>query len=298
VAGAGLEPSPFHGESSTVQKNSKHRRRGFTLIELVVVLAILVILAGGLVVKLDILQLRANKGVAASDMGGISRMVQTYTIANNHFPNQFDSLLDTTGAVYASLDPQLRAGPGTTHRKLIKGTDLTSDEANSLGRMGITHVCDVDPAATGFPSDRFAPPYRALGGVGTGQVAILNSTHNPDPAVAAGPGADGDADAIMERYYPAHVDKTTGLTVAAGTPPTGTRVVVFALGPNCTLVGRSGLVQTAPIYANSGDKDLFYARDLVCFEVANDGSRARFLSALGADGDRMDEEIQEYYQIQ
>jgi prepilin-type N-terminal cleavage/methylation domain-containing protein len=281
-----------------VQQNSKGRRRGFTLIELVVVLAILVILAGGLVVKLDILQLRANKGVAGSDVGGVSRMIQTYTITNNHFPNQFDSLLDTTGALYASLDPQLRAGPGTTHRKLIKGTDLTAAEASSLGRMGITHVCDVDPAATGFPSDRFAPPYRALVGAGTGQVAILNSAHNPDAAVAAGPGPDDDADAILERYYPARVDKATGATIAAGTPPAGTRVVVFALGTHCTLVGRSGLIQTAPIYANSPDKDLFYARDLVCFEVASDGSRARFLSALAGDGDRLEEEIQEYYELQ
>lgn len=36
----------------------------------------------------------------------------------------------------------------------------------------------------------------------------------------------------------------------------------------------------------------------MCFEVSNGGSRARFLGALGADGDRMDEELTEYYEIQ
>ncbi len=92
----------------------------------------------------------------------------------------------------------------------------------------------------------------------------------------------------MQQFYPQ----------TAGVPPTGKRVVVFGLGPMCTLIGRSGMIQEAPLYANSSDRTLYYARDLVCFEVDDGGSRARFLGALGGDGDRLDEEIEEYYEIE
>lgn len=286
------------------------RSRAFTLIELLMVLAILVILAGGVIAKLDVLQLRANKGVAASDMGGISRLMQAYVVANNHYPDDYDSLIDPNGgspqlwgegfsgdpATYRGLEPQCVLGPGTTHQKLelftIPATgSVGAGIVNSLGRMGIAHLQDLDHT-DGFPSDGFVGPASTrLIALGT-PLAVINSTLNganfdgtSTPLIAAG---DGDADAIMESFYPQ----------SGGLSPDGTFVAVFGLGRSATIVGRSGLLQNAPLYANSGDKSRFYARDLVCFEVSTGGSRARFLGALGADGDRLDEEITEYYEIQ
>lgn len=286
---------------------SRRRTGGFTLIELVVVIAILVILAGGLVAKLDVLQLRANKGVSASDMASISRLVQAYVVTNNHYPDGFDSLVDVGAAspeLYgqslatantkpdvdagqAALDPQLIDGVGTTHQKVVLST-LTAGEINSLGRMGITTLHDVDStAASGFPSNRFTVARALTAG---GQVAIVNSQFNRDDAGAFLPasGTDDDADAMMASLYP----QTNGV------PPSGVRVVVFGLGPRCSLIGRSGMAQNAPLYANSSDRNIYYARDLVAFEVSAGGSRARFLGAFGADGDTLDAEVTEYYEIQ
>ncbi|MEZ6184376.1 MAG: prepilin-type N-terminal cleavage/methylation domain-containing protein [Planctomycetota bacterium] len=283
--------------------------RAFTLLEIVVVLAILVILAGSILVKLDVLQLRANKGVAASDMAGVSRIMQTYTVTNNHYPDGFDSLIDrvgnpaspgtplTAGELYgvsrtypladgeASLDPQLIGLGQGNPAKLALGT-LTAGEIRSLNRMGITTLFDADAgspyaALGGFPSDHFNQARLLQTG---DQVAIVNATLNGSAS------NDGDAVAIMEHFYPQ--------SAVPGTPPSGTRVVVFGLGPRCTLVGRSGMLQTAPLYANSSDRNKYYARELVAFEISDGGSRARFLGALGADADRLDEEITEYYEIQ
>lgn len=274
-------------------RTQNHRSRAaFTLLELVVVLAILVLLAAGIVGKLDVFQLRANKGVAASDMASVSRLMQVYVIANNRYPNRFDTLVDPStsqlwgtgfaGAPIApqgTIDPQLIAGAGTNARKLTL-TTLTAGEVNSLGRMGITSLYDLDVADTGPPSNRFS----VLRAIATaGPVAEINSTLND--AAASG---DGDADAIMRQLYPQ----------TNGAPPSGARVLVFGLGPRCDLVGRSGLMQEAPTYANSANRTIYYARDLVCFEVSNGGGRARFLAALGADGDRLDEELTEFYEIQ
>lgn len=284
-------------------------RARFTLIELVVVLAILVILAGGLLVKLDVLQLRANKGVAASDMASTSRMVQTYVVANNHYPDLYDSLIDPTGpnlwgdgfagapTAYVGLDPQTVAGPGSTHHKLAlfalpaTGTALgggsVDDVVNSLGRMGITSVVDLaNPADPGFPSDAFGGTPRAI--VPGGAIAVLNASQQPAFVGLTAGTTDGDADAIMASFYP----QTNGV------PPTDCFVAVFGLGRFSTIVGRSGLIQNPPLYANSGDRTRFYARELLCYEVSATGSRTRFLGALGADGDRLEEEITEFYEIQ
>jgi prepilin-type N-terminal cleavage/methylation domain-containing protein len=270
------------------------RHAAFTLLELVVVVTILVILAAGIIAKLDVFQLRANKGVAASDMAGVSRLMQTYVVANNRYPNGFDSLIDPTTselwgdsfvgvpvAPQGTLDPQLIAGTSSTHQKLHQ-TTLTAGEVNSLGRMGVATLYDLDVTSTSLPSNRFSLARAIATG---GPVAEINSALN-DPSLTTG--TDGDADAIMHQLYP----QTNGV------PPSGTRVLVFGLGPRCDLVGRSGLMQEAPMYANSANKTVYYARDLVCFEVSDGGSRARFLASLGADADRLDEELSEFYEIQ
>lgn len=265
--------------------------RSFTLIELVVVIAVLAILAGGIIAKLDVFQLRSNKAVAASDMAGISRLMQVYVISNNRYPNGFDSLLDRTAndlwgitgtlaLTDPSLDPQLIArSPGSTHQKL--GTYvLTAGDINSLGRMGINTVYDLD-ATTNLPSNRFTVSHTLAVG---DRVAIVNATTN------GAAGNDGDAVAIMEQLYPRS-------TPTAGTPPSGTHVVALGLGRLCTMVGPSGPLQEAPMYANSANREQYYARDIVLFQVDSGGGRARYLGAYGSDGDRLDEELTEFYEL-
>ncbi|MCA8923055.1 MAG: prepilin-type N-terminal cleavage/methylation domain-containing protein [Planctomycetes bacterium] len=274
---------------------SLRRLRAFTLIELVVVLAVLVILAGGIVAKLDVLQLRANKGVAGSDISGVARLMQTYVVANNHYPDGYDSLINvgSTPSLWASLDPQttgLPLGSGNP-TKLAVGT-LTANEFRSLNRMGITTLHDVNTDVStpaGFPSDAFSIPRQISatvaygGGTPTGpHVAILNATLNGSAS------NDADAQAVMEHFYPQ----------TNGDPGAGRRVVVFGLGQRCTLIGRSGMSLEAPLYANNPDRSTYYGRYLVAFEVSSSGSRARLLGALGGDGDRLDEEVVGFYETQ
>ena len=70
--------------------------KGFTLIELVIVVGILVVLAGMMLPSLDIFKLRANKGVAATDMADGSRAIQQYYAQFSAYPDRWDSLMDSS----------------------------------------------------------------------------------------------------------------------------------------------------------------------------------------------------------
>src|SRR5262249_28891946 len=137
-------------------KHLKRRQSGFTLLELVVVVAVLVILAGFVLPKLDLFQLKANKGVAAANMSGTSRYIQQYRIQNNVYPDNWDSLMDNTGTALwvpgdpsgaPGVDPQLTGGgtgglPAGSPHKLV-ATTVGTAYLRSITRMGIGHVLDA-----------------------------------------------------------------------------------------------------------------------------------------------------------
>jgi prepilin-type N-terminal cleavage/methylation domain-containing protein len=262
------------------------KKRGFTLIELLVVVALLVILAGTILPKLDRVQLKANKGVAANNAGGVSRYIQTYRVMHNLYPDRWDSLLtsgsgglwmDNTPATDATtvpqLEPQLTGAIAGGPTKLTTLTLTLDEQIRSLARMGIGNVLDLDGLSTGIPGNRFTQ-VRALA-VGD-KVATIN-------------GADGDGQAIIDNIYPEN-RLSTG---TPGTIPSGKRLVVFGFGPGNAAIG--DIVQECPFYSNT-DPALYYHRFLAVFEISDGGSRAELKAVLGADGDRIDEEINDYYE--
>src|SRR5262245_60269740 len=160
---------PFASRSERKRNSMKSNaalRRAFTLIELVIVVGVLVILAGLLLPSLDLYKLKANKGVAAANMGDISRAVQQFYAQNNVYPDRWDSLLSggqlwTPGPPGGNpgLDPQLVGGPPAGSPTKLTTTTLTENgtlhEVRSLTRMGITTVLDLD-ATTNLPGNRFS----------------------------------------------------------------------------------------------------------------------------------------------
>ena len=66
---------------------TRRKNGGFTLIELVIVVTILVILTGMIVAKLDVVEMKAQKGVAAADMGDVFRFVQTFRVLTTEYPD-------------------------------------------------------------------------------------------------------------------------------------------------------------------------------------------------------------------
>lgn len=260
-----------------VRRMARESRKGFTLLELVVVVAILVILAGFILPKFDLFKLKANKGVAAANMSSISRLVQQYYVQNTVYPDGWDSLLvPTTDALWvpgapggtAGLDPQLVGGPpAASPEKLTVSTALTEKEARSLNRIGITTLYDVDTASTSVPNERFTISRTIDTGV---KVATINT-------------ADDDGQALVEHIYPG----------SGGTVPAGKKLVVFGLGSRSTMLGQ--LMQEVPFYSNT-DVTQYYSRYLAVFQISGGGSRAELKAIVGSDADRIDEEIADYHE--
>jgi len=270
---------------NTRMRPVRFAQQGFTLLELVVVVAVLVILAGILLPKFDLFKLKANKGVAASNMTDVSRIIQTYYAQNAVYPDNWDSLMtaasgggggsggqlwNTTNASADGdqLEPQLVGGPpsAASPNKIVLGTALVAGEARSLARIGITTVLDVDTASTALPNDRFTGAFTRTIDTGTVLAAL-----NP---------ADDDANAIVAHIYP-------------NGQPAGKRLVVFGFGSHSTAIGN--LVQEVPFYPNT-DVTKYYSRFLAIFEVDSGGGRADLMAVVGADGDQIGDEIADYYQ--
>lgn len=254
--------------------------RGFTLLELIVVLAILVGLAGLAVAKLDLLQLKAEKASAGMDMRNISRLIQTFRATSNFYPNNWDSLLHqgTTlqqagapGAIplVAGLDPGIAGGNGFTSPKLAVSAPLTDGQVKSLARLGITRVYDHD-ASTSVP---YANGFTVGRDIAAGTVLATINTATPDGLK------------IMNSIYPTPrpVGWTTGDPEPIPAPPANRSLVVLGLGKWCTVIGstdQNAVISEPPTYPYSND--LYYNRYLAVFEIDNGGGRCRLVAVLGA----------------
>ncbi|MEZ6194817.1 MAG: prepilin-type N-terminal cleavage/methylation domain-containing protein [Planctomycetota bacterium] len=251
-------------------KKNLRSQQGFTLIELIVVMAILTILSGLIIPKLDVFKLKANKAQSAANMSGVDRFVASYKVQRDLFPDGNDSLLeDGTNTFYAQLDPQLTGSTTGSPTKLTTTTIANDSELRSLQRVGLTTVNDHDPAA-GFPGDSAAGT--------TPRTLAVNDT------IATINAADSDGQAILRHLYP----QTDGVV------PANEKVVVFGLGPRNAMIPDT--LHVAPFYANTAQTS-YYNRFLLCYALDTGGGRARFLAALGSDADTISEEINEFYEI-
>ncbi|MBE7464626.1 MAG: prepilin-type N-terminal cleavage/methylation domain-containing protein [Planctomycetes bacterium] len=256
---------------------------GFTLIELLVVVAILVILAGLVLPKLDKVQLKSNKAVAASNIHDVSRYIQTYRVLHNFYPDRWDSLVttDATPVLWEAateadpgLEPQLVGGPvPASPEKLTTATFQSDEEIRSLSRLGITTMLDLDGSASGIPGDRFTIPRTIADGDTYATINVL----------------DDDGKAIVDRIYP----ENRLPSGTSGAIPSGKKLLVVGVGPLNTMIG--DVVQDTPFYSNT-DPVKYYHRFLAIFEFSTGGSRAELKAVVGADADRLDEEINDFYE--
>lgn len=302
---------------------------GFTLLELLVVVAVLAVIAGGLLVSYDGLEAKSSKGQAAFNLAAIDKGVRTFKVVSGSFPNELDSLLTdglsvptcaagttctATGATaagagtagsgfYAGLHSNLQ---GADSNVLIADGklglyELTAADVTALNNAGISRIRQIDDATNAIgsiPNRDFDDAPRGKGVAATmaaGMVVPVVESEGLGAATACTAPFDGACNRLND---------------IAGLDPSIQHVVVaFGLGNNSSIVsdqggGNAANFSEAPFYTDVAKNQ--YGRFVVLFHLASDTngdgtiaagerfSSARFIGVIDSKGDWLDEEYAEF----
>ena len=131
-------------------------RRGLTLLELVVVLAILVAIGGILVPLLPNFVHRSNIASCVVNIPEIDKMVQTYHNLYAAYPDRMDNLVDPAGGNPLSY---VALGSAEDYGVCYETHSLTPGEASALEEAGITTLVNLieDPGTDGDWNPTFWP---------------------------------------------------------------------------------------------------------------------------------------------
>jgi len=249
-------------------------RRGFSLIELVVVLVILAVVAGLVVNIVDYLRRSANYGAASHNQQALLNNLQLYrtTYGNGQYPNRFDSLLNADGSAKSGWLTSELAG-------VIAVTPLKGAESDSLAKSGITTVMDhsattAEMVQESIQNSGVIP--RAL--TATGNVALV------DPATTNSTGQQ-----LLNSLYPG----TTGTT--SSNVPSDVRIALFGVGPANQAVGKT--ISAPPLYTEL-DPTVNYGRFVVAVAMYDprDGRRAQIKAVLDPKGRIVSRQLAEFWQ--
>lgn len=164
--------------NAEVRTGCKPHRCGLTLIEIVVVLAILVALSGLVVPMISGLGHQTNASTGATLIADVNRAVGTFYTRGgdrNQYPDQWDSLLNTSGSLFSKLHPALNgSNPTSFGSALLQAADLSPQQADSLRSAGIYNLYQADESSTVAPSLNEATSVSVT--TGTKAVTLITTT--------------------------------------------------------------------------------------------------------------------------
>jgi prepilin-type N-terminal cleavage/methylation domain-containing protein len=253
---------------------NRARRAGFTLIELVVVLAILAALAGLIIPKVDFLKASSESASSASNMQDITSNLQLYRTTKSRYPMGMDSLLDTSGAIYSGLWNHT-AGVPPSSLEVIDGSSLFTAMSHSLEYSSEDSgfvVYDHSATSTNYSNSATLANKRVLTGT-AGSTQVV--------AIKAG-------NALLTKL---------GVTDPASVPAT-TRFLCFGVGPNTKSVGTTMTV--APLSSGIGavTPATNYCRYIAVYEVNSAKNTTKLRGVLDPLLNNIDARLTGYYNNQ
>jgi prepilin-type N-terminal cleavage/methylation domain-containing protein len=235
---------------NVLQRTRNQAARGLTLIELVVVLAILVALVGLVLAFFPGLLGRASSSTSASSAQDIARAAQINYTTTLSYGTDYDSLLNAASGntIYNSI-------PAPALAQLTPHT-LTQDDVDALARLGINSVRHLNTV--------------------TGDATFNVSAATSTPLISGG------SVASVSTINGATVQTALRGNVVAGANPV---YVVFGVNKFASIVGVGRLLQDAPVRAGASateNPSTSYQRYGLAFLVDGTGAArtARFLGAV------------------
>jgi prepilin-type N-terminal cleavage/methylation domain-containing protein len=274
-------------------------RKGLTLVELVVVVAILAVLAAMVIPRLDFLKTQAEHAASAGTQADLGTMIQTFKASSGFYPS-FDLLVDTGGSLYSKLQSQTTAAfletwtvPGASNGSWYR----------SLSEAGFQYAYRHNPSATDASAS------------GTTTVDVIGEASNGALTMAAIKSTGGDLSqlgaTIRNTIYPGGTTYTPASNgpdgiagndddvAAASTPfgvgeiPANKKLVVVGIGPKSSLLGK--VMVAAPVSPmTTDDSKSTYCRYLAVFEVSSDGTAAKLKMVTDHRGRQIGARIDQY----
>lgn len=256
-------------------RNQVSARSGLTLIELVVVLAVLVALAGLIIGNFPGIIRKASRSSSATSVQDVSRAVQYMYTTTLKYPTGFDSLLESPTVLYNKLP--------SANGILLVGGQLTAStvnatEAAALVAIGVTTTLQHAPSVTTDVTWTSTTPGQVTNSFnGTYLLNVVTITTNTAFTV-----------------FKADVSNYNG---------SNRKFLIFGVGAGSSMVGPAGAMLEAPVHygadASQNPKD-FYQRYAVCFELDATGSTtvARYIGAAAIEGSGLtatDTNVKEYW---
>lgn len=254
------------------------RARGFTLVELLVVVAVLATVAALVIPRLGFAEERAAAATAAVGAGQLVSNLETYKVSTRSYPLGLDSLLADTDAdgtpdeLYQNLWWHA-AGPPTSP---------------GFGPRVYLAMQQLDPTGTDSYEQSLGHAFSSPGG------SVYFHDHDTDAATPVNDSGILRRDvtfAATDLF--AFVDDTTAgfitpiigqpLMDAAGYPdglPAGTRLVAFGVSSRSGLIGET--MATAPLHTENDNGS--YARYLAIYAVYANGKSADLKVVVDSQG--------------
>lgn len=278
---------------------AKRKAGGFTLLELLVVVAILAAIAGTATIALQDTDARASAAAHVAMMDELNKGIHTYRVLNrNALPNNFDSLLEIAGGAHTVAVPFLgvagdAAAASFPINDLVAHEDvgtlpLTADSAGILNDIGITELqylnngaafdLDGDTVTTDCESANIVDTiasrsntvvsnniFLSPGANGCGATVTFGAT---DQVLVWSGGYErilGQAGQAFDALgSPTHATAGSAVTASvAGTPV----IMVVGVGPSSTLFNTNDLggMTTVPVYRHVSETQ--YGRFAALFNI-------------------------------
>ncbi len=296
---------------------------GFTLLELLVVVAILAAIAGTAVVALQDTDARASAAAHVAMMDELDKGIREFRVLNkNQYPDRYDSIMQSAGALgstgtvminISAIDPADLV-PMTLSTVTAAGEAAAGDTVVSrLSDIGITTLRvaydtttgTLDPAGDGDCDD-----YTGLIASRGNAVVAGNIFLSPE---ANGCGANHTiANATNVLIWGGGSERITGEPLGAGPDFDGTNfaaaqaglpvMMAAGLGPNSTLFDKRilGGLSTVPVYRHVSETE--YNRFIALFNIGTTNGTATptaidqvlLVAIVDGAGDTKEEELGEW----
>ncbi len=263
-----------------IQQSKQHLRRanqhGLTLIELVVVLAVLVALAGLIVTNFPGIISRAHTATCSTTTSDLDKTMQYSFTTSLKYPSGYDSLLNDDGSALFEQLPGWKEGVSDAGGALAYGT-VTVDQAKALAAIGVTYSYNLKTNAS-------------------------DATWTVTDTLTASNSFAGAAAAVPAAIVTPTIAKGIWPNLDTNGAPT---FVAFGVGSYCTAVGPGKLLQEAPTHTGDDadmDPTSNYQRFAVVFEITtgDEGPVANYVGAAAIHDDGLastEAEVAEYHSI-